>query len=85
MNVFKDKAGLHARVIAQDALLRMGIIAHLHDGYSTLKMLLGANHQRMLSDSVMTAEQIKICEALGGPHGWAIYKMLLARMDNGQV
>jgi len=65
---------INARVTAQKKLREWGVVGDW-DNYDVLRELIG--YQGFLT---MPEEQIRLAELLGGPNGYAIYKVLLARV-----
>lgn len=53
---------------------------HNNSGYLWW-LLRGKNHEYFRPGSLLTDNEIKLCEALAGPNGWAVHQMLLAQMD----
>ena len=71
-----------ARMDAQSFLIKMG--SKDFNSYRSLAELLGNtlySKENSLT-AVMTIDDMRLCEALVGPHGYAIYRMLLARKQD---
>lgn len=46
-----------------------------------LKWLLRGENYYFTTSELLTEEEVNICHALLGPHGFAVYKMLLTRKE----
>lgn len=73
-----------ARVNANEALIRFGHHIETPDGYTGLMKVLGIHEFDGLASKI-TEDNLRLCELLAGPHGYAIYKMLLLRLDDGNA
>lgn len=73
-----------ARVNANDALIRFGYVTDHSDGYAGLMKLLGIASFEGIGNQ-MSGKHLRVCELLGGPNGYTIYKMLLLRLDEHAV
>lgn len=70
-----------SRLKANSALHKFGILKTEFDNYSELIRLLGYPSFLSSNDFIlhMTEEDYKITEALAGPNGYTIYRMLLIK------
>jgi hypothetical protein len=75
---------MFARVAANGALIRFGYVTDLSDGYAGLIKLLGLKSFDGIGSHI-SENTLRLCEALAGPHGYAIHKMLLLRLDEHAV